>query len=341
MPIDLSHPPATIRRLFAAMKPRAVVDQTGRHSLDTEHEPLLDGDAIVMATSGTTGVPKGVVMTHDALRAHANAVHARLDVDPDRDAWLACLPVTHMGGLGVVTRSYFTSTPVTIHYRFDAHRAEQAARDGATLVSLVSTAMRRVDTSLFRTIVLGGSAIPPDRPDNAVATYGLTETGGGVVYDGMPLDGVEMRINDRGEIELRCPMLLRTYHNGPDPFTADGWFPTGDLGAIDDDGVLSVQGRRGDMIISGGENVWPAPIEAVLGAHPAIAGVAVVGRPDPEWGQAVTAVVDLVNGQPVPTLDELRELVKSELPAACAPRAIEVVDELPRTALGKIRRSGL
>lgn len=349
LPIDLSQPAPMIQRILATMKPAAVVDQGGRHSLAEAAakngwtpEPVRDGDALVMTTSGTTGTPKGVVLTHDALAAHAEAVNAHLGVDPMTDGWLACLPLTHMGGLGVVLRAAHSQVPLKVHYGFKADRVEEAARSGATLVSLVSTAMRRVDTSLFRVIVLGGAAVPPDRPDNSVATYGLTETGGGVVYDGVPLDGVEMRISSGGEIELRCPMLFRGYRDGLSPISADGWFPTGDLGSIDDvDGTatLSVSGRRGDLIITGGENVWPAPIEAILAAHPAVGGVVVVGRPDPEWGAAVTAVVEVAAGEPAPGLDELRGLVKEQLPPSHAPKAIEVVESLPRTSLGKIRRS--
>jgi len=296
-----------------------------------------------MATSGTTGTPKGVVLTHDALEAHAEAVNAHLDVDPATDVWLACLPVTHMGGLGVILRAIHSRVPLKVHYGFKADRVERAAREGATLVSLVSTAMRRIDTSLFRTIVLGGAAVPPDRPANSVATYGLTETGGGVVYDGVPLDGVEMRITADGEIELKGPMLFRTYRDGHSPISADGWFPTGDLGAISEEAggvpTLSVSGRRGDMIISGGENIWPAPIEAILAAHPAAGGAVVVGRADPEWGSAVTAVIEVAADATAPTLDELRGLVKDQLPASHAPKTVEIVDSLPRTSLGKIRRA--
>jgi len=350
MPVDLSQPAPTVQRILAAMKPAAIVDQGGRHSLHKvaakagwTPEPVERGDALVMTTSGTTGTPKGVVLTHDALAAHADAVHAHLNVDPQTDSWLACLPLTHMGGLGVVLRAVHSQVPLKVHYGFKAERVERAAREGATLVSLVSTAMRRIDPALFRVIVLGGAAVPPDRPANSVATYGLTETGGGVVYDGHPLDGVEMRTSSDGEIELKCPMLFRAYRDGRSPISADGWFPTGDLGAIADDGPggpkLSVSGRRGDMIITGGENVWPAPIEAILAAHPAVSGAVVVGRPDPEWGSAVSAIIEVTATAAAPTLDELRGLVKDQLPASHAPKALEVVDSLPRTALGKIRRA--
>ena len=207
---------------------------------------------------------------------------------------------------------------------------------GATLVSLVATALRRIEPAAFRTIVLGGAAPPADLPPNVVTTYGMTETGSGVVYDGRPLDGVDVRIADDGEILLRGPMLLRCYRDGSDPFV-DGWFPTGDLGRWLDDGRLHVDGRAGDLIITGGENVWPEPVEAALRRRPDVADVAVTGVPDDEWGQVVVAVVVPAPGA-VPTLEDLRATVKEQLPAYCAPRRLVLTDSIPRTALGKTRR---
>jgi O-succinylbenzoic acid--CoA ligase len=216
-----------------------------------------------------------------------------------------------------------------------------AARAGATLVSLVPTALARIDASLFRLVVLGGAHAPEDRPPNTVTTYGMTETGSGVVYDGVPLDGVEVRVDDRGEIHLRGPTLLRCYRDGSHPLDPEGWLATGDLGRWRPDGRLHVDGRQGDLIITGGENVWPEPVESVLRTHPAVADVAVAGRPDPEWGQCVTAVVVPADPGAPPTLDQLRDHAKEVLPAFCAPRAMVLVESLPRTALGKVRRAAL
>ena len=306
-------------------------------------QPVESGDAVVVATSGTTGEPKGVVLTHDALATSAHATSDRLRVEPARDRWLACLPLAHIGGLSVVTRALVTGTALTVHDGFDARAVEAAAHDGATLVSLVTTAMRRIDPSLFRVIVLGGSAPPSDVPKNAVTTYGMTETGSGVVYDGLPLHGVEVRI-DNAEILLRGPMLLRCYRSDgaeTDPKRADGWFATGDAGYLDDDGHLVVHGRMAEVVVTGGEKVWPEPVEAVLRAHPAVADAAVTGRDDEEWGQRVVAFVVPAKGSAAPTLNELRELVKETLPAYCAPRELVLVESLPRTAIGKVRRRAL
>jgi O-succinylbenzoic acid--CoA ligase len=289
-------------------------------------EPVDDGDALVVATSGTTGEPKGVVLTHDAVVASARATSDRLAVDPASDRWLSCLPLAHVGGLSVVLRALVTGTPLT----FDVD-------EPATLVSLVATQLLRTETSRFRTIVLGGAAPPEDRPPNCVTTYGMTETGSGVVYDGVPLAGVGVRAVD-GELHVRGPMLLRAYRDGADPKDADGWLPTGDAGSVVD-GVVHVDGRIGDVIVTGGEKVWPASVERAVRRLASVADVAVAGRPDPEWGQRVVAWV-VPNGD-APTLDEVRDAVKGELPAYAAPKQLVVVAELPRTALGKVRRDDL
>lgn len=303
-------------------------------------EPVDPDDAVAVATSGTTGEPKVAVLTHDALRSSAAATSAALGVDPSSDRWLACLPLSHVGGLSVVTRALITGTPLTVHDGFDALEAAEAARAGCTLTSLVPTALARLDPSLFRRILVGGQAPPADRPKHVIATYGMTETGSGVVYDGVPLDGVEVRVGADGEIHLRGPMLLRTYRDGHDPKDPDGWLPTGDLGEMVD-GQLRVFGRRGDLIITGGENVWPTAVERVLTSHPDVAEVAIVGRPDDEWGQRVVAVVVARDPSAPPALAALRDHVKASLPGYAAPRELELVAGLPRTASGKVRRDEL
>lgn len=322
---------ALIERLGAS----SVVDPDGDHSVGGG-QPVEPGDALVVVTSGSSGEPKGVVLTHAAVEASALATSRRLGVTPG-DHWLACLPLSHVGGLSVVTRALATGTRLTVHDGFDAAAVDAS---DATLVSLVATALRRIDPTRWRRIVLGGARAPVDRPANAVTTYGLTETGGGVVYDGKPIDGAEVRVID-GEVQLRGPMLLRCYRDGTDPRVPDGWFPTGDLGAIDAAGSVHVHGRRGDLIVTGGENVWPEPVEAVLRGLPDVADVGIAGLDDPEWGQAVTAFVVPSDPASPPTLDQLRDRVKEELAAFHAPRRLVVVDALPRTALGKLRRAEL
>jgi len=337
-PVDRRLPAAARAAVFASLQPDRLVDTDGTHVLNGRGvEP---GDALVMATSGSTGTPKGVVLSHHAVAASAHATSARLGTTHD-DIWLACLPLAHVGGLSVVTRALHTGTGLVVHDGFDAARVEAAARDGATAVSLVSTALGRIHPALFRLIVLGGSRPPNDRPDNCHTTYGLTETGSGVVYDGVPLDGVEVRIDDTGEVLLRCPMVLRSYRDGTTPLDADGWLHTGDLGRWLPDGRLHVEGRRGDLIITGGENVWPDAVEASLLTHHAVADVAIAGIDDPEWGQRVTAWVVPTDPAQPPDLAELRRHVAATLPSFCAPKELRLVDRLPRTALGKIQRHRL
>ncbi len=335
-PLDRRLPAAARTAVVARMGAAAVIDESGRHTSADTAVPVEPGDALVVATSGSSGEPKGVVLTHDAVSASAVATSARLGVTSS-DHWLACLPLSHVGGLSVVTRALVTGTALTVHDGFDAAAVDASE---ATLVSLVATAMQRIDTTRWRVIVLGGARPPLDRPANSVTTYGMTETGSGVVYDRRPLDGVDLRIVD-GEVHVRGPMLLRCYRDGTDPTTPDGWFPTGDLGDINADGLLHVHGRRGDLIITGGENVWPDPVEAVLRRHPGVADVGIAGVDDPEWGQLVTAYVVPADPSAPPALDELREAVKAELAAFHAPRRLVLVEALPRTALGKLRRSDL
>jgi len=341
LPVDQRLPEPAKARLFSALEPAVVVTELGEQS-HSPSSPVEQGDAFVVATSGTTGEPRGVVLTHDAVRASALASSKRLAVEPTSDRWLCCLPLAHVGGLSVVMRALRTNTPLEIHRSFDAGRAKEAARQrGASLVSLVPTALARIgeDALLFRSILLGGSAMPKCRPSNTVATYGMTETGSGVVYDGWPLDGVEIRIGDDDEIELRAPMLLRCYRGGEDPKDKDGWFRTGDAGRLTDDGRLEVFGRMTEVITTGGESVYPAAVETVLRSHPAVAEVAVLGAPDLEWGERVIAYVEPAPDC-IPSLEELREFVSAELGPVFAPREV-VVAPLPRTAIGKVRRDAL
>ena len=348
LPLDQRLSEGAVWRIVDALRPSVVIAASGEPSSLRGGSPVGDDDALVVATSGTTGEPKGVVLTHAAVEASARATSHRLGVDPARDRWLACLPLAHVGGLSVVTRAIVTGTPVEIQPRFSVENAVEAAKQrGASLVSLVPAALARLGpegAALFRMILLGGQQPPAERPANSVATYGMTETGSGVVYDRVALEGVELKAVD-GEIWLRCPMLLRCYRDGTDPKTPAGWFRTGDAGRVDADGRLEIHGRVDDVVISGGENIWPVQVEGVLRGHRMVIDVAVAGAPDAHWGTRLVAYVvvspegrDL---EPTRLLAELRELVSAELAAFAAPRELVVVDELPRTAIGKVSRAEL
>jgi o-succinylbenzoate---CoA ligase len=335
-PLDQRLPQRAREIVLKAVRPTVIATTDGdRIALGHKVET---GDALVVATSGTTGAPKAAILTHDAVAASATATSQRLGVTTD-DCWLACLPASHVGGLSVITRALLSGTRLITHESFSEKGYIEAAKQGATLVSLVATALQRVDASLYRTIVLGGAKPPADRPANCVTTYGMTETGSGVFYDGVALDDVEIRITD-SMIYLRAPMLMRGYRFDPAPIDSDGWFCTGDLGELDAHGVLSVHGRQGDLIISGGENIWPEAVEDALRTLTSVEDVCVVGLPDAEWGQQVCAFV-VPHSVNTPTLEEVRNHVKETLPAFCAPKQLQLVTAIPRTALGKPQRQAL
>lgn len=335
-PLDHRLPPGSRNKLLRIVAPTVIADRSG--DTRVEGRGVEPGDALVVATSGTTGTPRAAVLSLEAVTASARATSERLGVGAD-DCWWACLPVAHVGGFSVIARSLLVGTRCIAESRFTPEGYVHAAERGATLVSLVATALGRIDPDLYRTIVLGGSRRPDVVPANVVSTYGLTESGSGVVYDGTPLPGVEIQIRD-GIVHLRAPMMMRCYRDGTDPFDDEGWFRTGDIGRIDDTGRLTVSGREGDLIVTGGENVWPEPVEERIARHPSVADCCVAGVPDPEWGQAVHAWVAPRAGCTL-TLAELKSFVREELAPWCAPRALHLVDQIPRTALGKPQRTVL
>lgn len=342
LPLDQRLPLAGKKLLLDALSPAQIIDTHFNTSSLSNSRPVEAGDALVIASSGSTGLPKGIVHTHSSLLAGAQASASRLHL-ASTDHWLVCIPVSHVGGFSVISRALHTGAALTLHGSFDPIAVQRSTQNGVTHTSLVATALSRIDASVFRNILLGGSSAPANLPSNVVTTYGMTETGGGVVYNGMPLDNVEVKIV-QGEIYLRCPMLMRAYRDEQDVATHDGWYPTGDMGELDVSGKLSVHGRQSDMIITGGENVWPSTVERSLLSHPKIAQVVVRGAPDTTWGQQVVAYIVLDDSaneshntiSSTALLSELRDHVKQTLPAFCAPQHIIVLAEIPQTSLGKV-----
>lgn len=338
-PIDQRLPRAAKQHLLSTMKPSKIIDESGNVTRLAGGMPLQDSQCLAMATSGTTGKPKIVMYTSDQLAASAFATSSFIGTTSS-DKWLCCLPVAHIGGLSVILRSILTETSLTVHNGFDSAAVSKAASEGCTLVSLVPAALQRIDPYIFRKIVLGGSMPPLTIPNNTLTTYGLTETGSGVVYNGTPLKGLEIKITDKDEILLRGPMIASCYRDDTPITDIDGWFHTRDSGRYTN-GKLYVMGRLDDMINTGGEKVFPAPIEAILASHPKIDQVAVIGVADKKWGEAVTAVVVARDRANPPLLDELRDHIKNTLPSYCAPTRLIITESMPVTALGKIQKSRL
>jgi O-succinylbenzoic acid--CoA ligase len=356
LPLNPAAPAPELRRVLDELRPTHLLDGDGRRALPGG-EPAAGGVAAVVVTSGTTGRPKGVELTAAGIEASARAVSAALGAGPG-DRWLCCLPPHGVAGLAILARSWHTGVPVTVHDGFDVERVA-AARD-ATLVSLVPTMLARLldagpgpggAAAGFRRVLLGGARAPAEllaRAEAAgvpvVTTYGMTETFGGVVLDRRPLPGVELRTAADGELLLRCPMVMRGYRLDPAASAValrDGWLRTGDLGHLDAGGRLRVTGRKRDLIITGGVNVVPDEVEAVLAEHPAVAEVAVGGLPDPDWGERVVAWAVPADPDAPPTVEELRAFARARLAAAKLPRQLVVVDGLPRTASGKVLRRAL
>lgn len=352
-PLDPRLPPAARRELLRALAPTRLVGSDGDVASLAGGIPVEEGDAVVIATSGSTGEPRGVVLTHAAVEASAYATSARLGIDPALHHWLACLPLAHIGGLSVLMRALVTGTPCTVLPGFEATTVESIGQRGeATHVSLVATALRRLDPEAFACILLGGAAPPVTLPPNVVTTYGMTETGSGVVYDGAPLDGVELAVGTgrpgegrEGEVLVRGPMLLRAYRDGDDPTVRGpdgrgGWLPTGDGGRFES-GRLEVDGRLAEVINTGGEKVWPVPVEQAIATLPGVAEVAVWRRADPEWGERVVAWVVPADPAIPPQLPAVVEKVRETLPPWAAPKELVLTDHLPRTPSGKVRRASL
>jgi o-succinylbenzoate---CoA ligase len=333
-------------------------DEEGDHPLRERLDP--GAVATLLHTSGTTAAPKPVELTISNWQF--NALGSALALGLDRDErWLCTLPLSHVGGLSILIRSAIYGTTVVLHERFDAERAAAALaseRDRVTLVSLVATTLQRtLDAGLdrpphLRCALIGGGPLAPalarraaDAGVPAAQTYGMTEACSQVTTSlpgepetaGRALVGQQVALGDDGEILVRGETVARG------ALAPDGWLHTGDLGAFDDRGRLTVTGRKADTIVSGGENVAPQEVEAVLLAHPAVADAGVHGAPDPEWGEAVVATVVLADGgRPDEAMAAaLREHVAASLARFKVPKRIAFAPELPRTASGKLLRRQL
>ena len=344
VPLDAGLPPARLAGLIDALGPDSVEDTEGVTTVRSgPGEGVAEGTAVIIGTSGSTGVPKGVELSAAALRHSARASLDRVGARPG-ERWLCCLPVTHVAGLAVLVRSLTGGTEPVLAERADGPTVAAA---GCAHVSLVPTQLRRLlqepGTPLagFSSVLLGGAAAPAGLLTAArhagvpvVTTYGMTETCGGCVYDGIPLDGVRAEVRDDGRIWISGPVLFSGYLGGPRA-PADGWFRTGDLGMLDAAGRLTVRGRADAVINTGGHKVVAGEVAAALHTCPGVRDAAVVGQPDPEWGERVVAVVVPADPGDPPALELLRRHVRELLPRYAIPSRVVMVDAVPMLPSGK------
>jgi O-succinylbenzoic acid--CoA ligase len=347
LPVDHRLAAPAAQSLLADGRPTVLVSPQGWRRVRSGR-PADPGVALIVPTSGSSGRPRLVELTRAAVEAAVASSLRALTADAG-DGWVSCLPFAHIGGLLVLLRGVLGGAPLLFR-----GPAELEPVAGFPFVSVVPTQLvRTLDAGVefrgYRALLVGGGGMDAALRSRlaaagapCVVTYGLTQSCGGVVYDGTPLPGVSVRIDEGGEIQLGGPTLLRGYRDGSAAgLTADGWLPTGDAGRLDGDGRLHVHGRLDDLIVTGGENVWPGDVEAALRSHPAVTDCAVFGRPDPSWGQRVVAAVVPRDRAVPPTLEELRDHVGALLGRHQAPRELLLVESLPRTALGKLQRGGL
>ena len=362
VPLPMRAPPSVIERLLADCGPRVLVAD-GEPALREGAAGGAEGDACIVYTSGTTGPPKGVRLTAANLLASAEGCQESLASTPD-DRWLLCLAPHHVGGLAILVRSAVSNQPVTVLERFDAERVLEAlARERCTLLSLVPTMLvRLLDAGGLepllraRAILLGGAPAPAENVRawarlglQVCPTYGLSETGSQVATvppgaaeelagtAGFAHSRATVEVVD-GEIVVGGPVLSPGYVNAAvRPAPEGGQFRSGDGGRIRAGGALEVTGRLDDAIITGGENVQPLEVEEVLRAHPAVRDAAVVGVPDPTWGQVLEARVvgEGAGGE------ELAAFARERLAGFKVPRRFVFVDRLPRSEGGKLLRTEL
>jgi o-succinylbenzoate---CoA ligase len=349
IPVDVRLSAREQTALFTQARPTLRVSAGGVRRLDGV--PVDSDIELVIATSGTSGHPRLVELPRDAVVAAIRASAAAISAGSE-DRWLACLPPAHIGGLLVLHRHLLLDAPITFRRRVTP--AVIAALPDVRFTSLVPTQLLRLldagsRLGTFRAILVGGSGMSAELARRAaqagapvVPTYGMTETCGGVVYSGRPLAGVEVRADESGELLVRGPTLMRGYRfDSPATaaaFAPGGWLRTGDGGTVAVDGTVHVSGRLADVIVSGGEKIWPAEVEAALAGHENVAAVMVSASPDREWGQRVVARVVPRRRNAPPTLEALRAHASESIARHKLPRELIIVDHLERTALGKIRR---
>jgi len=358
LPLDPALSGPALRRMLETLAPSTILttDETGSPAVTSLHpagQAVAEEIAVVIATSGSTGAPKGVELSATALTASATASLRRIGARPG-ERWLCCLPTFHIAGLGVLARSLVSGTDPVIVPGADS---QLIGSGGCAHVSLVPTQLRRLlaarcEPEGIRTVLLGGAAAAGDLLSAAraawwpvVTTYGMSETCGGCVYDGMPLDGVSAMPDPAdGRVLIGGPVLFSGYRLRPDltaSALAGGRFRTADLGYLTADGSLVIRGRADDVINTGGEKVVPGEVEAVLGTAPGVADVVVVGVPDAEWGEQVAAFVVAEDPAVPPDLERLRANVRQALSAYAAPRKLFVMPVFPLLPSGKPDRSAL
>jgi len=352
LPLDPGLPRARLDLLLDAFAPASIETADGTTVLGPARaaggaRPGVRPEvAVVIATSGSTGLPKGTELSAAALLASARASLRRIGARPG-ERWLCCLPPSHVSGLQVLVRSLLSGPAPLVSTRLTAG---VIAAGGCAYTSLVPTQLRRLidagaDLAGLRAILLGGAAIPPGllaaarrAGGTVITTYGMSETCGGCVYDGVPLDGVSAQAGADGRIRIAGPVLFSGYRLRPDltALAMDGrWFVTSDLGAADAAGRLLVRGRADDVIITGGEKVVASEVAAVLGTCPGVREAAVVGRADAEWGEKVTAIVVPADPAAPPELAALRAHALASLPGYAAPRSLVLVPRIPLLPSGK------
>jgi O-succinylbenzoic acid--CoA ligase len=334
LPLDPSLPGEATRRLLGRLRPDRLIDDSGENVLPSG-EGAAEGTAAVLLTSGTTGEPKAVELSRSALEAAARLTNARLRAALG-DVWLCPLPLHHIAGLAILWRAEELGAPVHLLPEGSFEPA-RLTRSGANFTSLVPTMLKRAldedaDLSDFKAILVGGAAIPQDLVDRGraaglklVRTYGMTETCGGVVYDGLPLDGVEVAIDPGGRIRLRTPTVMNGYRGAPEASAEvlqEGWFLTSDEGVVED-GRLKVLGRLDSVIVTGGEKVDPREVAECLLHHPDVREARVFGAPDADWGQRVEAAVRISAGSSIRD-EDLAAFVREHLPGYMVPKRIEV-----------------